>query len=94
MTSPTITIDSLFEDYHDKPHEYSAGCPYAWKDQNWDYCECGLKEAVQALKSAVLEVIPDEKVGTDKIPLNSAEHGYNIAIQDVSKALTTLMGGE
>lgn len=48
----------------------------------------------QTILSDLLAAIPDEKVGTEKIPLDSTELGYNIAIQDVKAAIRAYVGVE
>jgi hypothetical protein len=53
------------------------------------WCD-GCKKSIEAINAHLLTVaerlIPDEKVGTIKIPLNDIERGYNLAIQDVTTA--------
>lgn len=44
-----------------------------------------LEKLAQA-EADILALVPEKKVGTEKIPLNSTEHGYNIAIDDVLRA--------
>lgn len=47
------------------------------------------KQAIlTALATEIEGVIPDEKVGTVAVGLNSVEIGYNIAVEDFKRAAT------
>ena len=39
-------------------------------------------ETITQLSEMIDKALPKEKIGTEKIPLNHTERGYNIAIQD------------
>lgn len=52
-----------------------------------------LSEERQRLLTELESKLPDEKVGTDKIPLNGTELGYNIALQDVKQIFTDYRKG-
>lgn len=53
-----------------------------------------VEKAQSEIYQLMLSLIPDEKVGTEKIPLNQAERGFNIAIQDVKRGLSEHFNGE
>ena len=44
----------------------------------------------QQMKEKLLEALPDVKVGTEKLPLNDVERGFNVAADDARTAIEQL----
>jgi hypothetical protein len=51
-----------------------------------------LKALKQELKQSLEAEMPEIKVGTEKIPLNDIERGFNVAVEDAQKAINQVFG--
>lgn len=91
---PDATVEELRENLNSAAIDYAKG----WEknddskmDSALDTMLASTSTHTQAAIVAALKELegdmPDEKVGTEKMPLNATERGYNIAVQDL---LTTI----
>ena len=73
-------LDTFYSKRKEEYEKFDLGL--IGKDVFKSNCGVVMKEAEQELQEIMLGMLPEEKVGTEKMPLNSVEMGYNIAIQD------------
>lgn len=51
-------------------------------------------QALSEIEQILRDELPEEKVGTETIPLDTTERGYNIAVQDINRTLPKILGNE
>lgn len=92
MNSNTPSNNQLYElleDYHDQPNEYYFGCPFLWKNKNWEYCECGLKEVhTQITKLINTAYVKGYNTGWQKSKRQRPEIKLPHLINSIETALT------
>jgi hypothetical protein len=60
------------------------------QEEDLDKALALIKLQQEALLSKLEAELPDRKIGTEKIPLNDIERGYNVAAEDVRQVVNKL----